>query len=129
MARSFLTPERRLVWRPDTEVAVYPKPSLLKVREVEAQPAATAPKTTNTVRPATTITTTTTKVPTMSEIVLADRVTTQASLGRATRKAGLLLTPEETFPSYELKRLHQNLFFRAPNGIDDFSSSVIARRE
>jgi hypothetical protein len=43
VARSFLTPERRLVWRPDTEVVVYPKPSLLKVKEVEAQPAVTAP--------------------------------------------------------------------------------------
>jgi membrane glycosyltransferase len=33
----------------------------------------------------------------------------KASFGQATRKAGLLLTPEETFPPYELKRLHQNL--------------------
>jgi membrane glycosyltransferase len=33
----------------------------------------------------------------------------KASFGRATRKRGLLLTPEETFPPYELKRLHQNL--------------------
>jgi membrane glycosyltransferase len=33
----------------------------------------------------------------------------KASLGRGARKVGLLLTPEETFPPYELKRLHQNL--------------------
>jgi membrane glycosyltransferase len=33
----------------------------------------------------------------------------KASLGQAARKAGLLLTPEETFPPYELKRLQQNL--------------------
>jgi membrane glycosyltransferase len=33
----------------------------------------------------------------------------KASLGRATRRVGMLLTPEETFPPYELKRLHQNL--------------------
>jgi membrane glycosyltransferase len=33
----------------------------------------------------------------------------KTSLGRAARKVGLLLTPEETFPPYELKRLHQNL--------------------
>jgi membrane glycosyltransferase len=33
----------------------------------------------------------------------------KASLGRATRRIGLLLTPEETFPPYELRRLHQNL--------------------
>ena len=33
----------------------------------------------------------------------------KVSLGRATRRLGLWLTPEETFPPYELKRLHQNL--------------------
>src|SRR5690606_20056266 len=33
----------------------------------------------------------------------------KASFGQAMRKAGLLLTPEETFPAYELKRLQQNL--------------------
>jgi membrane glycosyltransferase len=33
----------------------------------------------------------------------------KASFGRATRRIGLLLTPEETFPPYELKRLQQNL--------------------
>src|SRR5262249_44514191 len=31
------------------------------------------------------------------------------SLGRVARGIGLFLTPEETFPPYELKRLHQNL--------------------
>jgi membrane glycosyltransferase len=33
----------------------------------------------------------------------------KASIGGALRKVGLLLAPEETFPPYELKRLHQNL--------------------
>jgi membrane glycosyltransferase len=33
----------------------------------------------------------------------------QVRLGRGARSAGLFLTPEETFPAYELKRLHQNL--------------------
>lgn len=33
----------------------------------------------------------------------------KAGFGRATRKVGLFLTPEETFPPYELKRLQQNL--------------------
>jgi membrane glycosyltransferase len=33
----------------------------------------------------------------------------KTSFGRSTRKAGLFLTPEETFPPYELKRLQQNL--------------------
>src|SRR5690606_25534121 len=31
------------------------------------------------------------------------------SLGRSARRVGLWLTPEETFPPYELKRLQQNL--------------------
>lgn len=33
----------------------------------------------------------------------------KASFGRGTRSVGLFLTPEETFPPYELKRLLQNL--------------------
>ena len=33
----------------------------------------------------------------------------QPRFGRASRKVGLFLTPEETVPPYELKRLHQNL--------------------
>ncbi len=33
----------------------------------------------------------------------------KVSFGRAARSVGLFLTPEETFPPYELKRLHQNL--------------------
>jgi membrane glycosyltransferase len=33
----------------------------------------------------------------------------KASFGRAAKRIGLFLTPEETFPPYELKRLHQNL--------------------
>ena len=33
----------------------------------------------------------------------------KGSLGRAAQRAGLFLTPEETFPPYELKRLQQNL--------------------
>jgi membrane glycosyltransferase len=33
----------------------------------------------------------------------------KANLGRATRNFGLFLTPEETYPPYELKRLQQNL--------------------
>jgi membrane glycosyltransferase len=33
----------------------------------------------------------------------------KASLGRGCRRLGLFLTPEETFPPYELKRLHKNL--------------------
>lgn len=33
----------------------------------------------------------------------------KASFGGGLRKVGLLLTPEESFPPYELKRLHQNL--------------------
>ena len=33
----------------------------------------------------------------------------KTSVGRGTRAWGLFLTPEETFPPYELKRLHQNL--------------------
>jgi membrane glycosyltransferase len=33
----------------------------------------------------------------------------KASLGRSTRQLGLFLTPEETNPPYELKRLQQNL--------------------
>ena len=33
----------------------------------------------------------------------------KASFGRRTRSLGIFLTPEETFPPYELKRLHQNL--------------------
>lgn len=33
----------------------------------------------------------------------------QGSVGRGARRMGLLLTPEETFPPYELKRLQQNL--------------------
>jgi membrane glycosyltransferase len=36
-------------------------------------------------------------------------VLSQVRLGRAARNVGLFLTPEETFPPYELKRLHQNL--------------------
>src|SRR5687768_9118035 len=36
-------------------------------------------------------------------------VLSQVRLGRAARSIGLFLTPEETFPPYELKRLHQNL--------------------
>jgi len=33
----------------------------------------------------------------------------QGSVGRGARRLGLFLTPEETFPPYELKRLQQNL--------------------
>lgn len=33
----------------------------------------------------------------------------KVSIGQAARRVGLFLTPEETFPPYELKRLHQNL--------------------
>ena len=33
----------------------------------------------------------------------------KSSFGRATRRLGVFLTPEETFPPYELKRLQQNL--------------------
>ena len=33
----------------------------------------------------------------------------KASLGRGARRWGLFLTPEETHPPYELRRLHQNL--------------------
>jgi membrane glycosyltransferase len=33
----------------------------------------------------------------------------KAGLGKAARNAGLFLTPEETQPPYELRRLHQNL--------------------
>lgn len=33
----------------------------------------------------------------------------KTSVGRGARSLGLFLTPEETFPPYELKRLHQNL--------------------
>ncbi|MBL9199204.1 MAG: glucans biosynthesis glucosyltransferase MdoH [Opitutaceae bacterium] len=33
----------------------------------------------------------------------------KSGLGTAARRAGLFLTPEETAPPYELKRLHQNL--------------------
>jgi membrane glycosyltransferase len=33
----------------------------------------------------------------------------KSSFGRTARRFGLLLTPEETFPPYELKRLQQNL--------------------
>jgi len=33
----------------------------------------------------------------------------KAGLGRRARQVGLFLTPEETHPPYELKRLHQNL--------------------
>ena len=33
----------------------------------------------------------------------------KAGVGRRARQFGLFLTPEETFPPYELKRLHQNL--------------------
>ncbi len=33
----------------------------------------------------------------------------QGSVGRGARRMGLFLTPEETFPPYELKRLQQNL--------------------
>ena len=36
-------------------------------------------------------------------------VLSQARVGRAARSLGLFLTPEETSPPYELKRLHQNL--------------------
>jgi membrane glycosyltransferase len=36
-------------------------------------------------------------------------VLSQVRLGRSARGIGLFLTPEETFPPYELKRLHQNL--------------------
>jgi len=36
-------------------------------------------------------------------------VLSKASSGRAARMMGLFLTPEETFPPYELKRLRQNL--------------------
>lgn len=38
VARSFLTPSRRLTWRPDAAVAVYPRESLLKVKEIGAKP-------------------------------------------------------------------------------------------
>ncbi len=33
----------------------------------------------------------------------------KVSIGTGARRLGLFLTPEETFPPYELKRLHQNL--------------------
>ena len=33
----------------------------------------------------------------------------QVTIGRAARQVGMFLTPEETFPPYELRRLHQNL--------------------
>jgi membrane glycosyltransferase len=33
----------------------------------------------------------------------------KVGIGQAARRAGIFLTPEETFPPYELKRLHQNL--------------------
>jgi membrane glycosyltransferase len=36
-------------------------------------------------------------------------VLSKGSFGTAARRAGLLLTPEEAFPPYELKRLQQNL--------------------
>jgi hypothetical protein len=43
VARSFLTPQRRLLWRPDASVAVYPAVSSLRYAEVAgSQPSATA---------------------------------------------------------------------------------------
>lgn len=47
-------------------------------------------------------------VPLVSSIPISILLS-QAGLGRAARRAGLLLTPEETTPPYELKRLQQNL--------------------
>jgi hypothetical protein len=57
VARSFLTPQRRLAWRPDAEVTVYPRSSLLKVKEIGAKP---APAVTGTATPAATATATAT---------------------------------------------------------------------
>jgi membrane glycosyltransferase len=36
-------------------------------------------------------------------------ILSKAGVGRGARRAGLFLTPEETHPPYELRRLHQNL--------------------
>jgi membrane glycosyltransferase len=50
--------------------------------------------------------------PVMAGLVLSIPVSillSKAALGRGARQLGLLLTPEETHPPYELKRLHQNL--------------------
>jgi len=38
VARSFLSPKRRLAWRPDAAVSVYPSQSQLKVKEIGAKP-------------------------------------------------------------------------------------------
>ena len=47
-------------------------------------------------------------VPLMLSIPLSI-VLSKAGFGRALRRYGLLLTPEESAPPYELRRLHQNL--------------------
>ncbi|WP_414660418.1 glucans biosynthesis glucosyltransferase MdoH [Horticoccus sp. 23ND18S-11] len=47
-------------------------------------------------------------VPLMASIPISILLS-KVSLGRATRSLGLFLTPEETAPPYELKRLQQNL--------------------
>ncbi|MBI5768200.1 MAG: glucans biosynthesis glucosyltransferase MdoH [Verrucomicrobia bacterium] len=50
--------------------------------------------------------------PVLAGLVLSIPVSillSKAALGRGARSLGVFLTPEETYPPYELKRLHQNL--------------------
>ncbi len=50
--------------------------------------------------------------PVLAGLVLAVPLSillSKAGVGRAARRLGIFLTPEETTPPYELKRLHQNL--------------------